>query len=181
MQAPPHPYPIPSFGFAREVPEPQFFNTVNVDDSPEIPPADVPDSFAVEISAAYSNIPSGKSRPSMQHVAAFIFGVGQGTPRFRSFAGNIGGAIVQDTAFSQSRHSHREGGFGSTLSGRDCASAPCFGHPQAQPSQGRLAQTIGMQWHRKEPPTFLEIASKDADTLVSIASNYFAFMLGTPQ
>ena len=134
MQAPPHPYPIPSFGFAREVPEPQFFNTVNVDDSPEIPPADVPDSFAVEISAAYSNTLCHQLGPSAQFGRRITLGVEQDTPHFREFTGNIGGSTVQDTAFHWSRHSHGKGRFGSALSGGDCPPASRFGQPHAEPS-----------------------------------------------
>ena len=38
-----------------------------------------------------------------------------------------------------------------------------------------------MQWRPKEAPTFFGRASEDADTWVSIVSNYFAFMASTPQ
>ena len=48
--------------------------------------------------------------------------------------------------------------------------------PLAQTSQGPPAQPIGIQG----TPTFFGRASKDVDTWVSVVSNYFAFMSGTP-
>ena len=73
------------------------------------------------------------------------------------------------------------GSFGSALSSENQPTAHSFGYSHAQPSQATPAQPIGVQWRPKEPPTFFGRASEDTDTWVSIVSNYFAFMVGTPQ
>ena len=55
IQAPPNPKPLSSIGFARKIPEPQIFSNVNIGDGHEIPPTDIPRSFAFKISATYIN------------------------------------------------------------------------------------------------------------------------------
>ena len=82
----------------------------------------------------YLNIPSGRSGPAVQLGIRNQFGAEEGTPSFGLFSGNIGGPIVQDTSFVQSRRNHGEGGFGSALFCGDRLLACRFGHPNAQPS-----------------------------------------------
>ena len=56
MQTPPHSEPLSSIVFARKPSEPQFFNTLNMDDILEIQSVDIPNPFTAEIGAILSNI-----------------------------------------------------------------------------------------------------------------------------
>ena len=113
----------------------------------------------------------------MQTTRKTQLGAEIGAPHF----GSIGGSTVQAIIFNRSRHNDGEDGFGSALSGADRPPASGFGHPHAQPSQGPPAQPICVQWRPKEPLMFFGRAPEDVNTWVSIVSNYFGFMSGTPQ
>ena len=58
VQTPPHPELLSSIGFVRENPGPQFFSTLDMDDSPKIQPIGIPDPFADEIGTTFLNTQS---------------------------------------------------------------------------------------------------------------------------
>ena len=45
---------------------------------------------------------------------------------------------------------------------------------------GRTTSQMNVQWRPKEPPVFCGKSTEDAHTWVSVVSNYFVFMNGTP-